>query len=77
MDASHMIQLYGSLERAFKIFKIFLILLLFILMIAVNLGGKSITNAPYQALKEFLTVVLAGGPRTGPTSGSMLLNVSI
>jgi len=38
---AHFFQIYGNLERIFKIFKISLLLLLVIFMIAVNLGGKS------------------------------------
>lgn len=40
------LQLYGNLERTFKIFKVILILFLFIFMIAVNLGRKFNTTAP-------------------------------
>jgi len=42
-------------------------------MIAVNVGGKFKTTAPHGALDKFLTLTLAGGPRTGPPSGSMFV----
>jgi hypothetical protein len=42
--SANFVQLYGNLERVFKLFKISLLLFLFIFMIAINLDRKFIIN---------------------------------